>query len=108
MIIIYRLCGRRVCIRMWILICVRVYVRVCKHMYVRACGRMRARVRACEGAHVYVCVSVCMCVRVCVALYKEMRDSVNTNILTYSDKQKVENPGIDPGTSHMLSERSTI
>ena len=23
-------------------------------------------------------------------------------------KRRVENPGIDPGTSHMLSERSTI
>ena len=26
----------------------------------------------------------------------------------YGENKMVENPGIDPGTSHMLSERSTI
>ena len=29
-------------------------------------------------------------------------------IAIHSHKKKLDNPGIDPGTSHMLSERSTI
>ena len=28
--------------------------------------------------------------------------------INVSNKKKMEDPGIDPGTSHMLSERSTI
>jgi hypothetical protein len=42
-----------------------------------------------------------------------LESKMNENILEnpkkkYFDQQRMELPGIDPGTSHMLSERSTI